>query len=115
MSGHGHWSLAAEVVDDPTQAIQFDWACRVHRPADRLASTYQYRSDLSLDPETLSAQTAAWFIPDSHPVHAGRRLVLSVSQGRLSWHGEAGRIQIMPVSALSSVTTHRWSYRFSFE
>lgn len=115
MSGHGHWSLAAEVVDDPTQAIQFDWACRIQRPADRLASTYLCRPDLLLDREALTAQSAAWFIPDCLPVHAGRRLILSVTRGRLSWRGEAGGIQIVPESALSSLMTHRWSYRFSFE
>lgn len=104
MSGGGHWSLATEVVCGDTDRIQFDWACRIHRPAERLGSSYRSFGLTSLAPAQLTLESAEWSLAD------GERLRLTVSEGRIVWHEREAILSIIPVSDIRSPGTHTWRY-----
>ncbi|MFO0013603.1 MAG: hypothetical protein ACK553_12725 [Planctomycetota bacterium] len=109
MSGSGHWSLAAEVIGGPVDRIQFDWACRIQRPAAQLRSTYRMELASPRDPVVLTDQRGEWRMED------GSTLAVRVSEGRLTWRREHGLLSIEPTSDIQSLGTHCWRYGFSVE
>jgi hypothetical protein len=109
MSGHGHWSLAAEVIDETIGVIQFDWACRIHRAAARLVSTYQLDASLAQAHGRITEEEGQWRLAD------GRLLIIAVTQGRMRWSPDEGLISIEPVTDIQRIGTHCWRYCFCVE
>lgn len=109
MSGHGHWSLAAEVIDESIGTIQFDWACRIHRAAERLVSTYHLDAAAARSPGRITETRGEWQLAD------GRSLIIAVSEGRMRWLSNEGLISIEPVTDIQQIGTHCWRYCFSVE
>lgn len=109
MSGHGHWSLAAEVIDETIGAIQFDWACRIHRAAARLVSTYQLDASFARAHERITEERGQWRMAD------GRLLTIAVAQGHMRWLPDEGLISIEPVTDIQQMGTHCWRYCFSVD
>lgn len=112
MSGAGHWSLAAEVIprDDShsiaPDGIQLDWACRIHRTAEWLGSSYQAIGTISRIAERWTDRHAEWELAD------GMRMILMVSEGRIVWNDRDAILSIVPVSDIQSAGTHVWRYGF---
>lgn len=106
MTGPGHWSLASEVVGPQGTRIQFDWACRVQRPAEHLGTAYQTIAGAASQLRRLTDADASWEFAD------GRSLNLTVTLGRLVCREGDQRIAIEPVSDIRTVGTHCWRYCF---
>jgi hypothetical protein len=106
MTGPGHWSVASEVVGPEGARIQFEWACRIQRPAEHLGSTYKTIAGAELQLRRLTGTEAAWQFTD------GPSLNLTVTLGRLVWREAEHRISIEPTSDIRTLGTHCWSYCF---
>jgi hypothetical protein len=104
MSGHGHWSLAADSPPDAQETIQFDWACRIHQPAERLGSTYRAST-----PDTITEEVLVWRLVD------GGTVFLQAIRGRLHWDEVNQAVTIEPTSDVRTHGTHCWCYRLGFE
>ncbi|MCU0708211.1 MAG: hypothetical protein MUF23_07970 [Pirellula sp.] len=104
MSGHGHWSLAAESPPNRQDSIQFDWACRIHQPAERLGSTYRTSA-----PDTISDASLGWRLLDGHT------LTLETVRGQIRWNPHDQTVSIEPTSDCKANGTHCWCYSFRFE
>ena len=110
MSGNGHWSTAIESQQD--QQLKFDIACKNSKNASFLGSTYRVLTcfqtphrtntiEMLLEPEKFLANSI---------VH---RVEFKVSIGRLEYSDAKRRICVSPISASSSIQTHRWCYEVS--
>lgn len=103
MSGSGHWSLAAETIGGDA-GIQMDWACRIHRPAGRLGSSYKAFGPMNRIARAWTSQRAEWLLPND------ARFVLNVAEGRLVWNEQESIVSIVPVSDIRYAGTHTWRY-----
>jgi hypothetical protein len=119
MSGSGHWSLAAETIRGDVgrqdaqiladsipqdRGIQMDWACRIHRPAERLGSSYKAFGPMNRIAHAWTSQRAEWLLPND------ARFVLNVAEGRIVWDEHESIVSIVPVSDIRCAGTHTWRY-----
>lgn len=105
MSGHGHWSLAAEMLPDAVSGMQWDWACRIARGAERLASSYRIHAPTSSSSLRVEEREALWTLADGRTIH------LSAARGNLAWDAEHRQLTIAPTSDIQIPGTHTWCYR----
>ena len=138
MSGHGHWSLAAQwlrnhgpVNPGPhsagmgSVALEFDFACKLRPPVGFLGSTYRvvpqrYLPSGSSGLEWMRVDFGkqhwtGWFkestAPSSIPSH---KLSIAVLAGELQWDPDSQEITVRPVGSLEKPATLRWSYRVAW-
>jgi len=138
MSGHGHWSLAAQwlrnhgpVNPGPhsagmgSVALEFDFACKLRPPVGFLGSTYRvvpqrYLPSGSSGLEWIRVEFGkqhwtGWFkestAPSSIPSH---KLSIAVLAGELQWDPDSQEITVRPVGSLEKPATLRWSYRVAW-
>jgi len=133
MSGHGHWSLAAQWLRTPgpanpqmgSVALEFDYACKLRPPAGFLGSTYRvvpqrYLPSGSSGLEWMRVDFGkqhwtGWFkestAPSSIPSH---KLSIAVLSGELQWDADSQEITVRPVGSLEKPGTLRWSYRVAW-
>jgi len=138
MSGHGHWSLAAQwlrnhgpVNPGPhsagmgSVALEFDFACKLRPPVGFLGSTYRvvpqrYLPSGSSGLEWMRVDFGkqhwtGWFkestAPSSIPSH---KLSIAVLAGELQWDADSQEITVRPVGSLEKPATLRWSYRVAW-
>jgi hypothetical protein len=133
MSGHGHWSLAAQWLRTPgpanpqmgSVALEFDYACKLRPPVGFLGSTYRvvpqrYLPSGSSGLEWMRVEFGqqhwtGWFkestSPSSIPSH---KLSIVVLAGELQWDADSQEITVRPVGSLEKPGTLRWSYRVAW-
>jgi hypothetical protein len=133
MSGHGHWSLAAQWLRTPgpakpqmgSVALEFDYACKLRPPVGFLGSTYRvvpqrYLPSGSSGLEWMRVEFGqqywtGWFkestSPNSIPSH---KLSIVVLAGELQWDADSQEITVRPVGSLEKPGTLRWSYRVAW-
>lgn len=115
MSGHGHWSLAAQCirdVKDSANCFEFDYACKIHRAADFLGSTYRLGPVELTQVDFTDRDWVAKIRTDKdRPVGC---IKLEVRKGRLDWDATRGRLQILPSEERSKPGTLRWCYRIAW-
>lgn len=138
MSGHGHWSLAAQwlrnhgpVNPGPhsagmgSVALEFDFACKLRPPVGFLGSTYRvvpqrYLPSGSSGLEWMRVDFGkqhwtGWFkestAPSSIPSH---KLSIAVLAGELQWDADSQEITVRPVGSLEKPATLRWCYRVAW-
>jgi hypothetical protein len=133
MSGHGHWSLAAQWLRTPgpanpqmgSVALEFDYACKLRPPVGFLGSTYRvvpqrYLPSGSSGLEWMRVEFGkqhwtGWFkestSPSSIPSH---KLSIAVLAGELQWDADSQEITVRPVGSLEKPATLRWSYRVAW-
>jgi hypothetical protein len=138
MSGHGHWSLAAQwlrnhgpVNPGPhsagmgSVALEFDFACKLRPPVGFLGSTYRvvpqrYLPSGSSGLEWMRVEFGkqhwtGWFkestAPSSTPSH---KLSIAVLAGELQWDPDSQEITVRPVGSLEKPATLRWCYRVAW-
>ena len=133
MSGHGHWSLAAQWLRTPgpakpqmgSVALEFDYACKLRPPVGFLGSTYRvvpqrYLPSGSSGLEWMRVEFGqqywtGWFkestSPNSIPSH---KLSIVVLAGELQWDADSQEITVRPVGSLEKPATLRWSYRVAW-
>jgi hypothetical protein len=133
MSGHGHWSLAAQWLRNPGPAnpgmgsveLEFDYACKLRPPVDFLGSTYRvvpkrYLPSGSSGLEWMRVEFGkqhwtGWFkestSPSSIPSH---KLSIAVLSGELQWDADSQEITVRPVGSLEKPATLRWCYRVAW-
>jgi len=133
MSGHGHWSLAAQWLRTPgpanpqmgSVALEFDYACKLRPPVGFLGSTYRvvpqrYLPSGSSGLEWMRVEFGkqhwtGWFkestAPSSIPSH---KLSIAVLAGELQWDADSQEITVRPVGSLEKPATLRWSYRVAW-
>ena len=133
MSGHGHWSLAAQWLRTPgpakpqmgSVALEFDYACKLRPPVGFLGSTYRvvpqrYLPSGSSGLEWMRVEFGkqhwtGWFkestSPSSIPSH---KLSIAVLAGELQWDADSQEITVRPVGSLEKPGTLRWSYRVAW-
>lgn len=133
MSGHGHWSLAAQWLRTPgpanpqmgSVALEFDYACKLRPPVGFLGSTYRvvpqrYLPSGSSGLEWMRVEFGqqhwtGWFkestSPSSIPSH---KLSIVVLAGELQWDADSQEITVRPVGSLEKPATLRWSYRVAW-
>jgi hypothetical protein len=138
MSGHGHWSLAAQwlrnhgpVNPGPhsagmgSVALEFDFACKLRPPVGFLGSTYRvvpqrYLPSGSSGLEWIRVDFGkqhwtGWFkestAPSSIPSH---KLSIAVLAGELQWDPDSQEITVRPVGSLEKPATLRWCYRVAW-
>ena len=133
MSGHGHWSLAAQWLRTPgpanpqmgSVALEFDYACKLRPPVGFLGSTYRvvpqrYLPSGSSGLEWMRVDFGkqhwtGWFkestAPSSIPSH---KLSIAVLAGELQWDADSQEITVRPVGSLEKPGTLRWSYRVAW-
>jgi hypothetical protein len=138
MSGHGHWSLAAQwlrnhgpVNPGPhsagmgSVALEFDFACKLRPPVGFLGSTYRvvpqrYLPSGSSGLEWMRVEFGkqhwtGWFkestAPSSTPSH---KLSIAVLAGELQWDADSQEITVRPVGSLEKPATLRWCYRVAW-
>lgn len=119
MSGAGHWSLATEVIRaggespvapiavDPTVSdlgIQMDWACRIHRPAERLGCSYRALGPMKRIAHAWTSNRAEWLLAED------ARFILTVTEGQIVWNEQESIVSIVPVSDIRRTGTHTWRY-----
>ena len=121
MSGHGHWSLAAQWVELPEpgrSAIQLDYACKQRPPVAFLGSTYQVANQGDLEifqlerVEVQDRHWTGWFVLAGSPTRY--KLCVEVIEGQLDWQAETQRIQVRPEGSLEKPSTLRWCYRIAW-
>jgi hypothetical protein len=138
MSGHGHWSLAAQWLRNPrlansgpansglgSVALEFDFACKLRPPVGFLGSTYRvvpqrYLPSGSSGLEWMRVEFGkqhwtGWFkestAPSSTPSH---KLSIAVLAGELQWDADSQEITVRPVGSLEKPATLRWCYRVAW-
>jgi hypothetical protein len=138
MSGHGHWSLAAQWLRNPrpansgpdnpgmgSVALEFDFACKLRPPVGFLGSTYRvvpqrYLPSGSSGLEWMRVEFGkqhwtGWFkestAPSSTPSH---KLSIAVLAGELQWDADSQEIAVRPVGSLEKPATLRWCYRVAW-
>ena len=138
MSGHGHWSLAAQWLRTPgpansgpanpemgSVALEFDYACKLRPPVGFLGSTYRVVPQRYLSGGTSGLEWmrvdfgkqhwTGWFkestSPSSIPSH---KLSIAVLAGELQWDADSQEITVRPVGSLEKPATLRWSYRVAW-
>ena len=133
MSGHGHWSLAAQWLRTPgpanpqmgSVALEFDYACKLRPPVGFLGSTYRVVPQRYLSGGTSGLEWmrvdfgkqhwTGWFkestSPSSIPSH---KLSIVVLAGELQWDADSQEITVRPVGSLEKPGTLRWSYRVAW-
>ena len=133
MSGHGHWSLAAQWLRTPgpakpqmgSVALEFDYACKLRPPVGFLGSTYRVVPQRYLSGGTSGLEWmrvefgqqywTGWFkestSPNSIPSH---KLSIVVLAGELQWDADSQEITVRPVGSLEKPGTLRWSYRVAW-
>ncbi len=138
MSGHGHWSLAAQWLRNPrlansgpansgvgSVALEFDYACKLRPPVGFLGSTYRvvpqrYLPSGSSGLEWIRVEFGkqhwtGWFkestAPSSIPSH---KLSIAVLAGELQWDPDSQEITVRPVGSLEKPATLRWCYRVAW-
>jgi hypothetical protein len=138
MSGHGHWSLAAQWLRSPVTAnsgsansgkgslaLEFDYACKLRPPVGFLGSTYRVVPQRYLSGGTSGLEWmrvdfgkqhwTGWFkestSPSSIPSH---KLSIAVLAGELQWDADSQEITVRPVGSLEKPATLRWSYRVAW-
>jgi hypothetical protein len=138
MSGHGHWSLAAQWLRNPgpanpgpdnsglgSVALEFDYACKLRPPVGFLGSTYRvvpqrYLPSGSSGLEWMRVEFGkqhwtGWFkestAPSSTPSH---KLSIAVLAGELQWDADSQEITVRPVGSLEKPATLRWCYRVAW-
>jgi hypothetical protein len=133
MSGHGHWSLAAQWLRTPgpanpqmgSVALEFDYACKLRPPVGFLGSTYRVVPQRYLSGGTSGLEWmrvdfgkqhwTGWFkestSPSSIPSH---KLSIVVLAGELQWDADSQEITVRPVGSLEKPATLRWCYRVAW-
>jgi hypothetical protein len=133
MSGHGHWSLAAQWLRTPgpakpqmgSVALEFDYACKLRPPVGFLGSTYRVVPQRYLSGGTSGLEWmrvefgkqhwTGWFkestSPSSIPSH---KLSIAVLAGELQWDADSQEITVRPVGSLEKPATLRWCYRVAW-
>jgi hypothetical protein len=133
MSGHGHWSLAAQWLRTPgpanaemgSVALEFDYACKLRPPVGFLGSTYRVVPQRYLSGGTSGLEWmrvefgkqhwTGWFkestAPSSTPSH---KLSIAVLAGELQWDADSQEITVRPVGSLEKPATLRWCYRVAW-
>jgi quercetin dioxygenase-like cupin family protein len=138
MSGHGHWSLAAQWLRTPrlansgpansglgSVALEFDFACKLRPPVGFLGSTYRvvpqrYLPSGSSGLEWMRVDFGkqhwtGWFkestSPSSIPSH---KLSIAVLAGELQWDADSQEITVRPIGSLEKPATLRWCYRVAW-
>ncbi|MCY3004845.1 MAG: hypothetical protein NTV29_02590 [Planctomycetota bacterium] len=132
MSGHGHWSLAAQwivVSGLGAPALEFDYACKSQPPVGFVGSTYRVveQRELLLASQAVSPglelkriefelkNWTGWFkelgSPSSKIVN---KLSVDVLDGQLHWDSDSQQITIRPVGSLDKPATLRWCYRIAW-
>jgi hypothetical protein len=138
MSGHGHWSLAAQWLRNPGPAnpgpdnsgmgpvaLEFDYACKLRPPVGFLGSTYRvvphrYLPIGSSGLEWMRVEFGkqhwtGWFkestSPSSIPSH---KLSIAVLAGELQWDADSQEITVRPIGSLEKPATLRWCYRVAW-
>jgi hypothetical protein len=120
MSGHGHWSLAAQWVElsKGNCAIQLDYACRQQPPVDFLGSTYRLAQDFAktglhlIRIETGPQRWGGWFSMEGS--QSGHQLSIEVLAGRLDYKPDSQTIEVRPEGSLEKPSTLRWCYRIAW-
>jgi hypothetical protein len=133
MSGHGHWSLAAQWLRNPGPAnpgmgpvaLEFDYACKLRPPVGFLGSTYRvvpqrYLPSGSSGLEWMRVEFGkqhwtGWLkestSPSSIPSH---KLSIAVLAGELQWDADSQEITVRPAGSLEKPATLRWCYRVAW-
>jgi len=133
MSGHGHWSLAAQWLRNSGPAnsgmgsvtLEFDYACKLRPPVGFLGSTYRvvpqrFSPSGSSGLEWMRVEFGkqhwtGWFkestAPSSIPSH---KLSIAVLAGELQWDADSQEITVRPVGSLEKPATLRWCYRVAW-
>jgi hypothetical protein len=125
LSGHGHWSLACEVLTGDTPGFQLDFACKASSPPGSLSSCYR-----------LIHQDEESNIPDSQSLHGVSVsesccrittaleltntqchgcLIVEVQRGRIEYHPDTATLWIRPSEPLDRAGTYRWCYSIRWE
>lgn len=121
MSGHGHWSLAAQWIEatEPFDAaMQFDYACKQQPPVEFLGSTYRIAKELASvglvcnRMDCFDQRWEGWF--EAAAAGMVYKLSVEVLEGRLSWHADSGQLQITPLGSFEKPSTMRWCYRIAW-
>lgn len=130
LSGHGHWSLACEVLSGDTPGFQLDFACKTSSPPHSLSSCYsvvQHAGDANTtESEVLpriSATETCCRIPTSTMVSDSSVrgltvrgfLVVQVQRGQLEYHSDHETLWIRPAELLDRAGTYRWCYSIQWE
>jgi hypothetical protein len=125
LSGHGHWSLACEVLTGNTPGFQLDFACKASSPPLSLASSYNL-----LLQNGESNSTASHLLPEisvsgnccrihraMEPANASSRgyLIVEVQRGQLTYQPDYATLQIRPSEPLDRAGTYRWCYSIRWE
>ena len=143
MSGHGHWSLAAQWLRNPVTAnpgtansgsansgkgslaLEFDYACKMRPPVGFLGSTYRVIPQRSLPGGTSGLE---WMRVEFGPQHwtgwfkestsansiPSNKLSIAVLAGELQWDADSQEITVRPVGSLENPATLRWCYRVAW-
>ena len=143
MSGHGHWSLAAQWLRNPRLAnprtntpemdnsemgsveLEFDFACKLRPPVGFLGSTYRvvpqrYLPSGSSGLEWIRVEFGkqhwtGWFKESTAPSSIpSHKLSIAVLAGELQWDPDSQEITVRPVGSLEKPATLRWCYRVAW-
>lgn len=120
MSGHGHWSLAAQWIARPDSGaeVQLDYACKLNPPVDFLGSTYQIPQDLAsmgLSLDRVDSTNRKWtgrFLVGA--LQNRYDLTIEAIEGDLSWDAKHQEIQLLPSGTWEKPSTVRWCYRIAW-
>lgn len=125
LSGHGHWSLACEVLTGKTPGFQFDFACKASSPPRSLSSCYSLPHQ---DGESSLPDSQAFFgisVSDNRcdiptVTEPGNKLprsflIVEVQRGKLTYQPDQATLQIRPAEPLDRAGTYRWCYSIRWE
>jgi hypothetical protein len=132
MSGHCHWSLAAQwvvVSELGPPALVFDYACKSQPPVGFVGSTYRVVEQRELPLASHAATPGlelkriefglknwtGWFNEStSASSKVVNKLSFDVLDGQLHWDADSRQITIRPVGSLDKPATLRWCYRIAW-
>lgn len=125
LSGHGHWSLACEVLTGDTLGFQLDFACKASSPPRSLSSCYTLiqQNDDSVPPNSnlsqrVSVSESSCRIPITDQradVQTHGCLLIEVQRGLLEYRPEDAALWIRPSEPLDRAGTYRWCYSIRWE
>ncbi|MBM3965972.1 MAG: hypothetical protein FJ308_13055 [Planctomycetes bacterium] len=125
LSGHGHWSLACEVLTGNASGFQLDFACKTSSPPRSLSSCYSLlhqdegsESTTSRVLDGISVSGNCCRIPTAIEPANGPvvgYLIVEVQKGQLTYQPDHATLQIRPLEPLDHAGTYRWCYSIRWE